>query len=759
MIARHLPGQLTRRQLLKAGAGLQLGLVMGLGGEALLVLAREGEPFDADPDQQPSLLPSAWLSIAADESVTVRVHKSEMGQGVRTGLAMVLAEELDVAWEQVKVEQAPTDPSTYGSHSTAGSGSTSGNYQNLRRVGAAARWMLIQAAARRWGVDAGSCSTEAGKVIHAGSRRQLSYGSLADEAGRLSPPDPAGLRLKNPADFRIVGRPTRRVDTPDIVTGRARYSADVRLPNMVFAVIARCPIPGGRVASFDEAAALAVPGVLRVLPVNRGVAVIGQNTWAALRGREALAVRWNGGANAGLTDAGIHETLRQAMQTAPALPAGRQLSAAYSLPYLPHAAMEPLCCVADVRADGADLWVPSQNPGDIQRTVANGTGLPLASVRVHLPLLGGSFGRNASSTAIETVNLSRSMGRPVLLTFTREDDLQLDAYRPASQHLLRASLDGGGQVLAWQHRGAMAGGQAGERELTPPYTVGGLDLHMSGASIPIATGAWRSVIHSALVFVNESFIDELAHAAGADPLAYRRRFLGNRRVQGALDRAAAEIGWGAALPAGEGLGIACAACFGSYVATAVHLVLEGPGLVRLKRVVVAVDCGLAVNPLGVTAQIQGATVDGLTTAFRSAVTIEGGAAKERDYFDLAWFRQADTPPIEVHLIGGNSSSPGGIGEVGYPTVAPAVANAIFAAGGGRLRSLPLRDFTVLPAHGGPAGAPTSPPPTREPGPSATRTAAPPPTATPAPPTQGPPAPTTGPSVDVDTVFLPNLGRG
>lgn len=755
MILRQHEGLLTRRQVLKAGAGLQLGLIVGGSGETLLVLAREDDARSSEADQQPSLLPSAWLGIAADEAVTIRVHKSEMGQGVRTGLAMVLAEELDADWTRVHVEQAPTDPNTYGSHSTAGSGSTSGNYQNLRRIGAAARWMLIQAAARRWGVDAATCVTEPGKVVHAASRRELSYGSLAEEAGRLSPPDPAGLRLKNPADFRIVGQPTRRVDTPDIVTGRARYTADVRLPNMAFAVIARCPIPGGRVASFDEAAALAVPGVIRTLPVNRGVAVVADNTWAALRGRQALAIRWNGGGNASLSDAGIRESLRQAMQTAPALPAGRQVTAAYALPYLPHAAMEPLCCVADVRADGVDVWAPSQNPGDIQRMVASGLGLPLTAVRVHLPLLGGSYGRNASSTVTETVNLSRSLGRPVLLTWTREDDLQLDAYRPASHHLLRASLDGGGQVLAWQHRGAMAGGAAGERELTPPYTVSGLDLHMSSASLPVPTGAWRSVIHSALVFVNESFVDELAHEAGADPVAFRRRMIGNRRVQGVLDRAATEIGWGTQLPAGEGLGIACASCFGSYVATAVHLAIEGPRQVRLKRVEVAVDCGLAINPLGVTAQVQGAVVDGLSTAFRAAVSIEGGAVQERDFFDLAWFRLADTPPIHVHLIAGSSSSPGGIGEVGYPTVAPAVANALFAAGGERLRELPLKAFTVLPAHGG-AAAPTAAPP------SATPPAAP--TGSPGtptlPPSPVPPTSTpTGPTDGGDPVFLPKLGRG
>ncbi|MBK8540105.1 MAG: xanthine dehydrogenase family protein molybdopterin-binding subunit [Ardenticatenia bacterium] len=742
---------ITRRAILKGAAGFHLGLLLRAGAEPLLLLARDLDPASEDPSQTPSMRMGAWLSVTPDGQVTLRVHKSEMGQGVRTGLAMILAEELDADWARVRVEQAPTDPDTYGSHSTAGSGSTSGNYQNLRRIGAGARLMFIQAAAARWGVSAESCVTEPGKVVHSASRRELGYGALADEAGRLTPPDAASLRLKAPAEFRIIGKGVNRVDSPDIVRGRARYTADVRLPGMAFAVVARCPVIGGRPGRYDEAAALAVPGVIRVLPVNRGVAVVAENTWAAMQGRDKLAVEWNLGANTGISDDSIRAGLRQASQSAPELPAGRAVSAEYDLPFLPHAAMEPLCCVAAVRADGADVWAPSQNPGDLKRTVATVLNLPQSAITVHLPLLGGSFGRNASSTVTEAVGLSRNMGRPVLLTWSREDDLRQDNYRPASHHRLRAALDAGGRPVAWQHRGAMAGGGAGERELTPPYDLQGLDLSMATASLAVPVGAWRSVIHSAVVFVNESFMDELAAAAGQDPLAYRRRFLTNRRVLGVLDRAAAEIGWSDTLPAGAGRGIACAACFGSYVATAVELTVEGGSQVRLRRVVVAVDCGLPVNPRGVESQIQGAAIDGLSTAFRAAVSLKGGGVQQSSFHDFEWFRLGDAPPIEVHLVTGNSSSPGGVGEVGYPTVAPAVANAIFAATGRRLRRLPMTELTVIGAA--PVAAPTLVP--------ATATSVPPePTATAAAASPTPavePTATGQPAAEQDKLFMPRLG--
>lgn len=721
MIAPRRP-HLTRRAVLKGAAGFHLGLLLRGAADPLLVMARAIDGLDEDPAQTPTLRMGAWLSVTADEQVTLRVHKSEMGQGVRTGLAMVLAEELDAEWTRIRVEQAPTDPDTYGSHSTAGSGSTSGNYQNLRRIGAAARTLFIQAAAARWGVAAADCSTLPGKVVHAASRRELSYGALAEEAGRLAPPDVSALRLKTPAEFRIIGKPTDRVDTPDIVRGRARYTADVRLPGMAFAVIARCPVIGGRVLRFDEAAALAVPGVVRVMNVNRGVAVVAENTWAAMQGRDQLAVEWSLGANTAISDDTIREGLRQASLSLPTLPNGMVVSAEYDLPYLPHAAMEPLCCVASVTAGAAEVWAPSQNPGDLKRTVASTLGLPQTAVTVHLPLLGGSFGRNAGTTVNETVIIAKVVGRPVLLTWTREEDLRQDNYRPASYHRLRASLDTSGRPLAWQHRGALAGGGAGERELTPPYDLERLELSLASASLAVPTGAWRSVIHSAVVFANESFMDELAAAAGQDPVAYRRRFLTNRRVLGVLDRAAAEIGWNDPLPAGAGRGIACAACFGSYVATAVELEAEGDGRIRLRRVAVAVDCGLPVNPRGVESQIQGAVVDGLSTAFRAAVSLKGGTVQQTSFFDYEWFRLGDTPPVTVHLVTGNSSSPGGVGEVGYPTVAPAVANALFAATGIRHRRLPMTEVTLAGAAHAPA--PTPPPAT------ATSAPPPPPSATP-----------------------------
>lgn len=738
---------LSRRSVLKGAAAFQLALVLrGLDRWAPeIVNASAGAPGGVAGDQSGAADPvtlSVWVAIAADERVTLTVHKSEMGQGVRTSLAMIVAEELDADWSQVQIVQAPADRA-FGSQATVGSSSVSGSWNSLRAVGATGRAMLVEAAARRWGVAAASCTTEPGAVLHPASGRRLSYGTLAADAAKLPVPPAQQVPLKDPASFRLIGQATSRVDNADVVTGRAVYGMDVRLPGMLHAVVARCPIFGGRLGSVDDSAARAIPGVRQVVRIPTGVAVVGETTWHALQGRDALRITWDEGPNADLDDAGVQSALAGAIRPFPELPAGaaRVAEASYRVPYLAHATMEPMNCVADVGAERCTVWAPTQSPGGVQQSVASMTGLPQSAVRVEVTLMGGGFGRRANTDyASEAAAISRAVGAPVQLTWTREDDMRHDYYRPASRHDLRGALDASGRIVAWQHHAAMAGGGGNPNQARPPYSFN-TSNDIGSARLPVPTGAWRSVSHSQIVFANESFVDELAALAGQDPLAYRLANLTNGRLRGVLEAAAERAAWGAALPAGQGRGIACVSAFGSLAAVVAELAVAADGLVRLHRVVAAVDCGTAINPGTVEAQIQGAIVDGLSTALMAEITIEGGRVVQENFFDYRWFRMGDMPRIEVHIMP-SRQQPGGIGEVGYPATPPAVANAIFAATGKRLRRLPIRPEDLagsVPAT--PTAAPpspTTPPPTV------------PPTVEPTP---------TGVAPAGSKVYLPNVSKG
>ncbi len=712
------PAGVSRRAFLRAGA---------LAGSALVIGCRlpGGRGSSAA-----KFAPNAWLSIDGAGQVTIWVGKSEMGQGVRTSLPMIVAEELEADWASVRIEQAVSNPKLYGRQGTGGSSSVRRSFDTLRKAGAAGREMLLTAAAQQWGVGRETCRAEKGSVVHAQSGRRLAYGELVEAASKLDlPADPP---LKDPQDFRIIGTRAARLDTPSKVDGSARYGIDVRVPGMLFAAVARCPVFGGKVASFDASKARAVPGVRAAVAIDSGVAVVAESTWAAFRGRDALEVRWDEGPGKTLDSAAIRRTFLQLSSRAGAVArragnvpralaaAGRKLEAVYEVGYLSHSPMEPMNCTAHVRASECEVWAPTQVPNSLQEEAARVTGLPLDAVRVNVTLLGGGFGRRLEDDyGIEAVQISKAAGAPVQVVWTREDDTRHGFYRPASLHKLSGALDRKGEPLAWTHRVVAPSivGQRWPEEIKnglDPQAVSGaanvpyafpnirVDYVMANTSVPV--GWWRAVYDTQNGFANECFVDEMAAAAGQDPYEFRAALLAEprlvededggkaldtRRFKGVLDVAAARAGWGSPLPPGRGRGIAAHFSFGSYVAEVAEVEVSGGGQVRVVRVVCAVDCGRVINPDTVEAQIEGGVVYGLTAALKSEITIRGGGAEQSNFHDYEMLRIDEMPAVEVHIVP-SSEDPGGIGEPGVPPIFAAVANAIHAATGKRARRLPIR---------------------------------------------------------------------
>jgi isoquinoline 1-oxidoreductase beta subunit len=738
--------EISRRSFLKTSAAVGGGLVVGffvpagLGGRRALAQAlSEGEGAGEGVGAggaAPAVLPpaNAFLRIGSDESVTVLLAHSEMGQGIWTTLPMLVNEELDADWARFRVEHAPA-AAVYGSTAyhiqmTGGSTTTWSELDRYRQVGAVTRTLLVAAAAARWGVAPGDCRTDRGHVV-CGERR-ASYGSLAEDAAKLPPP--ARVDLKPASDWKVIGRPTRRLDTPEKTTGRAQFGLDVRLPGLLTAVVARPPTFGGKVKSFDATAARAVPGVRAVVEIPAGVAVAGDHFWAAKRGRDALKVEWDEGPHAGIDSARIREDLRARARTAgvraasggdaaralaaggPAGSAGVAgaakiaLVAEYSVPYLAHAPMEPLNCTVRRTAAGCEVWTGTQFQTVDQARVAEIFGLKPEQVSIHTTFLGGGFGRRAnlaSDFVAEAAQVARQLDQPVKLVWTRDDDIRGGYYRPLAVHRLEGTLDEHGAPLAWRQRIATQSILAGtpftamikdgidptcvEGASDSPYVTAiphhRVELHTVETGVPVLW--WRSVGHTHTAFAVESFLDELAHAARRDPLELRRALLAKApRVRAVLELAAEKAGWGSPPPPGRARGLAVHESFGSIVAQVAEVGVEG-GQIRVHRVVVAVDCGICINPLGVRAQMESAVAFGLGAALHGQVTIERGRVVESNFHDYRILRLYEMPRVEVHIVESHEK-PGGAGEPGTPPVAPAVANAVFALTGKRLRDLPFR---------------------------------------------------------------------
>ena len=663
---------------------------------------------------------NAWVRIGSDDSVTVVCGSAEMGQGVLTAIPMLLAEELDADWSRVRVLQAPADPAynnpMFGMQATGGSTTVRGHWEPLRKAGAAARAMLVAAAAERWKVDAAQCRTAAGVVIGPGNRKAR-YGELAEAAARQ--PVPTGVSLKDRKDFKIIGQPKKRLDTPAKINGSARYGIDAQVPGMLVAVMARTPMPGAKVRSVDDSAAKAVKGVRQVITIPHGVAVLADGYWAARKGRDALKVDWDMGATAELSTAKVEQMLGDAAKAgAPSVAkasgdlaagmmvADRKLEADYSAPYLAHACMEPMNCTAWVKGDEVEIWAGTQSQGPAQGILGSVAQVAPAKVKVHTMMLGGGFGRRfAPDFAIDATLLSKLSGKPVKLIYTREDDMAAGYYRPAAAAHFSAGLDAGGKLLALGADVASPSIMAGSGFMKIPesgvdnFAVEGIaDMPYDAPNLRLAYARqepgpqvwfWRSVGHSQNIFFIEGFIDELAQAAGQDPYEFRRGLLGSQpRYKGVLEAAAQKAGWGRPLPSGVFRGIAVGMSFGSYVAEVAEVSVAADGTPRVHRVVAAVDCGQVVNPEIVRRQIEGSIVYGLTAALYGKVEIEAGRVKTGNFHDYPMLRMNEMPQVEVHILD-SAEAPGGIGEPGTPPVAPAVVNAIAAATGQRLRSLPI----------------------------------------------------------------------
>ena len=706
----------TRRDFIRGGTALVIGFSL---------------PFDlacqTDSGAQANPL-NAWVKIAPDNSVTLMLAKCEIGQGIMSTLPMVLADEADVDWNSVRVVHADTNPSVY-SMATGGSGSTNGNFTPMRQAGAAARQMLIAAAAQRWNVPRENCRTSKG-VVYSGSQK-ASYGELAEAASKLSVPDLKSVPLKNPADFEYIGKSMPRVEIPSKCDGSAQFGLDVRVPGMVRAVIARCPYYGGKVKSFDASKAKAIPGVIDVIEIpeqsgahaRAGVAVVAENTWAAMRGRDALTVNWDG-AKPEDTSAALRQrmvglanqpgkTLRDDGNAADVLAkAAKKIEAEYELPFLAHATMEPMNCTVHVRSDGAEIWAPTQSPEWIAGAVAHATGLSPKSIVGHTTLSGGGFGRRYQlDFAVEAALVSKAVGKPVQVVWTREDDMRFDFYRPVSYHKLAAALDEQRRPVAWHHRLVSTsirdfwGGKSEDQEIggavDMPYAIPNVRFEYAPAPTSIPRAWWRSVENSFNGFVVQSFIDELAHAASQDPLQFRLSLLpaGKKlgkgedaldidRLRAVMTAASTQAGWGKPLPKGRAHGFAAHYSFDTYVAQVAEVSVDS-GNVQVHRVTCAVDCGRAINPDGVKAQMEGAIIYGLSAALSGEITVKDGAVEQSNFDDYPIARIFEAPETDVIVVN-SDQHPTGCGEPGVPPLAPAVTNAIFAATGHRIRKLPIR---------------------------------------------------------------------
>jgi isoquinoline 1-oxidoreductase subunit beta len=716
---------LDRREFLKAGA--TGALILG---------------FYATTRRHPRpevFTPNAWLRISADDEITVLVEKPEVGQGSRTYVPMMIAEELEVEWSAIRVEQAPTIPSIYQGLRTGGSAGVADTFIPMRQVGAQARELLLTAAAQQWGVEKRDCRAEHGSVVHRPTNRRLRYGELVVAASRLPPINLDTVALKRPSDFRFLGHPMPRTDVPSKVDGSATFGIDVRVPGMLFAVIARCPAFGGTLHSVDTAAATRVRGVRTVFPVPPlprrfntagGVAVVADSTWAALQGRRALALQWNpppgqSESTATLRAHVAHQSLAPPSfipidrGDAPGVLAAstRRLSATYESPFQAHATMEPMNTTVHVRDEAIEVWSPTQFADEVQGEIAELAGVPPDKVIVHMTLSGGSFGRRYQwDYAAEAWQVASRMRAPVQLLWTREDDMQHDFYRPYNFQRLAAAVDTEGRVVAWCNRivtTPIAGSNlyTGRIEspdtLRDPATIAALEWYGSdvtpyaiphvrveytAAQSTVPRSWWRSVASSYTPFAKECFVDELAHASNHDPLAYRLALLTDpspetARVRAVLTLAAERANWGQPLPKGRGRGIACRAG-DTCSAQVAEVSVADDGTVDVHRIVTAVDCGIAVNPDSVRAQIEGAVNFALTAVLTAEITIKDGAVRQSNFHDYPVLRINQAPEVDVHIIP-SLAEPSGVGELGVMLVAPAVANAVLAATGVRVRRLPI----------------------------------------------------------------------
>ena len=735
-----------RREFLAKSASVSAGLLLGF------LLPASGRARNVDSNLASSTFaPNAWLRITPDNRITILAEKPELGQGSWTYTAMMVAEELEVDWSTIQVEQAPTIPLLYKGLRTGGSGGVSASFLPMRKAGAQARELLRAAAAAQWGAPVQDCLARNGTIVHVATKRSLTYGQLAVAAAGLPAIDPGGTVLKHPQDFRVIGQSIPRVDLRSKVTGCAKFGIDVRVPGMLYAVIARCPYFGGRLISFDDAATRAVPGIRAVFPLAPlprrfntagGVAVVAESTWAAMQGRQALDLTWSKGPAGDESTATLHR-LAAERAAAPATyvavdrgdvpgamgSAVKRIEASYESPFQAHATLEPMNTTVHVRSKDIEVWSPTQFADEIQSEIAALSGYSSDQIIVHMTLSGGSFGRRYQwDYAAEAWQIARELPQPVQLLWTREDDMQHDFYRPYNYQRLSAGFDASGKLAAWHSRVVttpIAGSNLYTDEVespeklqdaatvaalewygadVEPYAVPNLRIDYVPMESSVPRSWWRSVSQSYTTFAKECFVDEIANLLGRDPLQFRLGLLPqaeaqSRRVRTVLQLAAERAAWGTPLPAGCGRGIACR-YGGSVSAQVAEVAVENDGTVRVIRVVSAVDCGIAVNPDGVRAMTEGAINFALTAVLFGEITIKDGRVEQSNFHDYRVLRLNEAPEVEVHIVP-SLAEPTGVGELGAMLIGPAVANAIFAATGVRVRRLPI-NTKLLKRPGGAA---------------------------------------------------------
>jgi isoquinoline 1-oxidoreductase subunit beta len=722
MIRREMIGlespkkKIERRHFLKVSVAASGGLLIGFRFPGISTLA------SAQQASANTFMPNAFVRIGTDERVTVIVNHSEMGQGVYTSLPMLLAEELDADWTKVGYESAPVDPKynhpAFGMQMTGGSSSVWSGLEQFRQAGAAARAMLVAAAAQQWNVDASSCRTDSGAVF-SGTSRKLTYGQLVGAAAKLTPP--AHVQLKDPKTYKLIGKPIKRLDTPEKLNGGAVFGIDVKLPGMLTAVIARPPIFGAKLKSFDDSRARSMPGVRKIVAIPAGVAVIADSFWQAKMARDVLRVDWEEGSMAAFSTSQMMRDFRERAKTQgtsvrkdgdaeSALASSvKKIEAVYEAPYLSHLMMEPLNCAVDLRADSCEVWTGSQFQTVDRANAAKVAGLPNEKVQLHTTFLGGGFGRRAnpqSDFVVEAVHVAKAAGAPVKVIWTREDDMSGGWYRPAFLHAIEGGVDASGNAVSWKSRTvgqsimrgtpfeAMMGGKKYDPASVEgiddlPYAIPNVTVESHEAEIGVPVQWLRSVGHSHTAFAVECFMDELAALAQKDPYQFRRGLLQKQpRYLGVLDLAAQKAGWDKPLPKGMGRGIAVHFAFGSYSAHVVEVSVED-GRVRVHRMVCAIDCGQYVNPGIIAAQTEGGAIFGASAALFQELTFENGRLQQTNFNTFPVMRINECPQIETHIVESNEKA-GGIGEPGVPCAAPAIANAVFAVTGKRIRRLPIR---------------------------------------------------------------------
>ena len=663
--------------------------------------------------------PNVWVKIGADDSVRIMLTMIEMGQGVMTSMPMLVAEELDFDWTKIKTEWAPADskygnPNFGGQQLTAGSNSVRGMWKLMREAGATARLMLVTAAAQTWGVPPSACTTDKGEVIHQASARRVKYGALVERAAKL--PVPPVPPLKDPKQFKVLGQAVPRLDVPEKVNGTATFGIDVKLPGLLTARVVRCPVFGGKVASFNADKAKAVAGVRQVVQISSGVAIVADNYWAASKGAQALDVKWDEGALARLNSPEILKRYAELAQQPGKVARNdgnadtglggspRKFERVFEAPFLAHACMEPMNCTADVRADGCDVYVPTQGQTASHGAAAAASGLPADRVKIHTTYLGGGFGRRAETDfVIDAVETSKAVGRPVKVVWTREDDVQHDYYRPVSYARFWGALDAAGKPTVFMQRLVQQSLMKRVGGLPPngvdfisvdgaanlPYDIPNVRVEYIESDPGIPYGFWRSVGASFNGFAVEAFVDELATTAGKDPYQFRRELLGKYpRHRAVLELAAEKAGWGSPVPQGRGRGIALMECFGSILAQVTEVSVNA-GAVRVHRIVCSVDAGWVINPDTIKAQIEGGIVYGLTAALKGEITIRNGRVEQRHFGDYQMLRLNEMPEIDVHIVP-SGEMPGGIGEPSTALAAGSLVNAVYAATGKRVYRLPIR---------------------------------------------------------------------